>query len=154
MWQELWRYIHLWALLVSNWTHYNYRNIHLKFNSSLGLASLQMLHEDEDNNLTFLFQHPLNLWRKFLRKYCGNIKEIFVSFVQLHLYKVMRSRDTEVGTLTGLQAERRTNRGTNPGRGNWLACHCFCFVLFFVLSFFVHSTSLVTCVFRNLPLGC
>lgn len=125
----------MFVLLVSNWAHYNYRNTHLKFNSSLRLASLAMLYETEDNNLTFLSQHPLHLRCNFLRNYCGSIKGIFVSFVLLHLYyKAIRSRDTVVSTLTDLQAERLTYRGTIPGGGNCLACHCLCFFLLFSVS--------------------
>jgi hypothetical protein len=91
----------------------------------------------------------------FLRNYCGSIRGIFVSFVHLHLYKAIRSRDTVVGTLTGLQAQRMRYRGTIPGRGNWLVYHCL-FLVFVpsILCFCVHSTSVITWVFRNLSLDC
>ena len=133
----------MFALLVSNWTHYNYRNTHLKFNSSLWLSSLGMLYETEDNNLTFLSQHPLHLRSNFLLHHCGSIKGIFVSFVSFHFYKAIRSRDTVVGTLIGLQAERLRYRGTIPGGGNWFACHClfffsFCSLLLCALYFTHH----------------
>jgi len=148
-------YSPVFALLVSDWTHYNYRNTRLKFNSSLRLASLGMLYDTEDNNLTFLSQHPLHLRSNFLRNYWCSIKGIFVSFVQLHLYKVIRSRDTVVATQTDLQAESPRYRGTIASRSNWLVYHSLCLVFVpSVLCFYVHSTSLITCVFRNLLVGC
>jgi len=101
-----------------------------------------MLYETEGNNLTVLSQHPLHLRCNFLRNCRGSIKGIFVTFLYIYLYKAIRIRDTVVGTLTDLQAERLRYRGTIPDGRNWLASHSFCVFLLFSVSVctLIHSS--------------